>query len=466
MVPVIANNDLHAEAQAKRFIDLWRLDGSFREEIRRNPDRGVRAWGLVVDPGLMRPVWSPDDPGEHSPVLRACLERISRQASQRRSLRALGEPANASMAAWRRRQIARCESELGPEQHREIVHAPVVFELSEGCSVGCWFCGIGAQKPARHAVYTERGAWWRDILDSVRRVIGEAASAGFCYWATEPLDNPDYFSFAEDFALRLGRFPQTTTAIPLADPTRTRELLRRSQSHSSYVRFSMRTDGEVRRLMEEFSPEELIDVVLLPLNSSSGSIKILAGNARAARSAPGGHRLTPPDNSSTIACVSGFLVNLVTRTVRLITPCNADDARPLGYVTLARREFKDADGLHAGLQDMIRECMQGVNSRAIVRFRPDLVYDSTSRSLASRWMVHRYPPLETMAGLAEMIEEGTSTAAEIAVRLEESGVPQASTLVTLQALAGAGLLDEAGLVADPPPAEERSRELLVYLHGG
>ena len=45
----------------------------------------------------------------------------------------------------------------------------------------------------------------------------------------------------------------------------------------------------------------------------------------------------------TIACVSGFLFNMVERNVRLISPCNASERWPLGYRIYDEGTFTDGE---------------------------------------------------------------------------------------------------------------------------
>jgi hypothetical protein len=156
--------------------------------------------------------------------------------------------------------------------------------------------------------------------------------------------------------------------------------------------------------------------------------------------------LLPPDNASTIACVSGFLINLVTRTVRLITPCNADERWPHGYWTLAQATFSSAEDLSTILQQMIREQMAvELDLERIVKFRRDLRLqgnDDGTHSLTSRWITHRYNPLTELPILGEMIDRGESTATDIAFELERRSIPQPVTLFALQVMFREGLLRE------------------------
>src|SRR6185437_16374682 len=58
-----------------------------------------------------------------------------------------------------------------------------------------------------------------------------------------------------------------------------------------------------------------------------------------------------------IGCVTGFLVNMCDRTVQLISPCTADDRRPVGFHVFAEARFDTPADLGAALDRMIEERM-------------------------------------------------------------------------------------------------------------
>lgn len=109
--------------------------------------------------------------------------------------------------------------------HDNVLYYPVAFELSKGCSVQCPFCGLAASRLAGIARYEENRLLWHGILAAVLEIIGPAAGMGPCYFATEPLDNPDYERFMAGYREIFGTVPQTTTAAALREPERFRVLL-------------------------------------------------------------------------------------------------------------------------------------------------------------------------------------------------------------------------------------------------
>ena len=70
---------------------------------------------------------------------------------------------------------------------------------------------------------------WHDILSFAKEAIGPAAGWGTCYYATEPLDNPDYEKFADAFYDVFGVVPQLTTAAAMRKPERTKAYLEKAQ---------------------------------------------------------------------------------------------------------------------------------------------------------------------------------------------------------------------------------------------
>ena len=312
--------------------------------------------------------------------------------------------------------------------------------------MGCWFCGVGADKLSKRAEYAGTRTLWKEILLATKDVIGEGARWGFCYWATEPLDNPDYEKFCTDFADVFGRFPQTTTAIPLRDVERTRKLLRLSVEKGCELnRFSILSAKIVDKLHAAFTPEELLRVELLPLNKESGNPKARAGHALTRR-APEGHALSEEGRASTIACVSGFLINLVERRLRLITPCGANDRWPLGYWELDDVIFRDAEHLRQEMARMIEQHMHArLDLDQAVSFRPDVhfVQDEQGAILSSPWTRISLDHPEGLAHTAERVARNAGqSAADIALELEREGVPLANTIYLLQQLFQWGLFDE------------------------
>jgi radical SAM family RiPP maturation amino acid epimerase len=352
-------------ATIKRFLERWTGDPEFRARTVDDPNGAAAARGLALDAAAARMLWDPDVALATPiadwplPVLRYrafVLEKFDMVAERRRNHPSL----DPRYAEWRTRQLRRTQYELPPVHAGNLVHAPFCIELCNGCSVGCWFCGISAPKLSDIFLRTpENKKLYGSVLETMHEVFGESTGQGFCYWATDPMDNPDYEPFLIDFHEHTGEFPQTTTALALKDLVRTRKLLELSREKNGRCdRFSLLTLKQLDKVHQAFSPEELLYVELVLQNKEHFSPKISAGRAGDER--PAKHADQPGNQltAGTIACVSGFLVNLVTRTVKLISPCAASARWPLGYIVYAEGRFADADGFRTLVRRMVDEQMR------------------------------------------------------------------------------------------------------------
>jgi radical SAM family RiPP maturation amino acid epimerase len=436
----------------KRFLEYWTADREFRQAYDTDPPGAIQRFGLDVDPAKLRALIDPQNIGIESDEVDAYRAFIRSKLAFRSHYRIEGTPANDPFRGWRQRQMKRAFWELGPIRADSVVHAPICFELSHGCTVGCWFCGVGAKPFGGHFEYTAaNSALWRGTLEAALALIGPGAGCGFCYWATDPLDNPDYEKFVGDFHQILGRLPQTTTAIPLRDLTRTRALLEMSRQLTHGVeRFSVLSPGQFRRLMEAFTPEELLMVELIPQFNHDASPKVLAGAVRDRLQARGEKAM--PDTSTrntedggTIACVSGFLVNMVERRARLISPCSANERWPLGYMVFDEFRFDTPADFRAGVEAAFSNAMKTtLGTDDPVRLEPRLTMtrqDDTVTLSNSTISVKLTSQIESTV-LAEMIEAG-ATLGEIAdARASRCGVPHLWTYHEVYGMWNEGLLDE------------------------
>lgn len=442
-------------SQIKRVMERWTMDAKFREAFEDDPQAAMAGIGIPLHPNSVLPLLGRDadpdapDAAHYDLQLRRYRAFQKEKLDHRAQLKRTGEATAPRMAAWRQRQMNRCRGELGIRRDDAIVHAPAAFELSKGCTVGCWFCGVAAPKFDHTLPYTdESGALWRSTLTIMREAVGASLSHGFLYWATDPLDNPDYERFLVDFTNILGRCPQTTTALAPKDIERTRAVIRLSQSMGSAVdRFSIISLNSLNRVHEGFTAEELLRVELVPQNREAAIVsrKSNAGRARKFAHKRSGE-LVDPEESSTIACVSGFLFNMLDRSVRLITPCNASDRWPLGYWVLGSGTFDTPAELSELVGTLMREHMrETLRPDDVVRFRPDIqvMVEGGQLEAVSRNHGVAIRGLPDMDGLAALLTEGTHTAEDIAVSRERAvGVALPETFALLDQIFADGLIDE------------------------
>ncbi len=449
-------------AEVKRLIERLAADRTFEARLRADPPGAARACGLAWNPEDVRLLWDYEQAVAHRgplPLTVAAYRDFMRcKVHYRERVRTECAPADQRHRRWRERQARRVRWQLGPASEAHV-HVPLCFELSLGCSVGCWFCGLDAGPLEAVLPYDESTATlWRAVLEVARDVLGSASRWGFCYWATEPLDNPDYEKFLLDFHRVLGVFPQTTTAVPLRSVERTRRLLQMSRERGLYInRFSVRSLEALDAIFAAFTPEELVLVECLCQNPGARLPLVRTGRAarRAGRRAPANAPL-PDQPAGSIACVSGFLVQMVTREVRLVSPVPASDRWPQGYRVHARAWFQDADDLRRILERVMETSMPAsVHDLPTVRLHPDLDAEAQDSGFTVG-NPHWRTTVEAPAGyegafrrLCDALRHGDHEASTIAALLAfGNGLPEPATLEILQALFERGLLDDEP--ATPP----------------
>ncbi|MBY0279585.1 radical SAM family RiPP maturation amino acid epimerase [Candidatus Binatia bacterium] len=395
-----SDDEVRTLARIKRFLERVMGDDRFRDALKANVDdpRPVAASiGVDLDPRLMRPLWqhgythlrfAKADPAYPLSIL---WDRYIGQMLAHRDFlksQACTHGVNPRFDAWRERQILRTSSECGLSGG-SITHPLVAYELSDGCSVGCWFCGISADKFKGNFAYTEANVGlWCGVQETMVELFGDAAQSAFCYWATDPMDNPDYARFIDDVWRITGYLPQTTTAAPLRDPARTREIIAMFEDHGSITnRFSILTRTILERVHEEFTPDELMGVELVLQNKEALMIKAPAGKAREraetlkARGEDPKLSLLQGDHS-TIACVSGFLVNMVKGTVQMITPTRPTPRWKNGYKILGTRFFDSVPSYRRAIESLLDAATVELHGELPVRLRPDLQVEDTENGFA------------------------------------------------------------------------------------
>lgn len=466
-------------AQAKRMLEWWSSSAAFRALVVSDPDRAGREYALGFNPDLIRPLWDDayhKDPANKDrpahPVVAEYRAHFNRKTRWRDAIKQECAPDDPRFKAWRARQIARNTMENG-HYDNSIIHAPFAIELSDGCSVGCWFCGVGATKLVDTFPYTDANATlWRGVLTALRGKIGAGAKWGFCYWGTDPLDNPDYERFAGDFADITGMYPQTTTAQGHKDPDRVRKLLRVSEARGCEVnRFSVVSETLLRRIHADYSADDLAKVEIVAQMRDATVPKADAGSFRAraqtrqdvaevekeklaravqAACSTGDKEALDLPQPGTIACVSGFLLNMVKRTVKLISPCRASETWPLGYIVFGERTFTDAADLDRVLEDMMDTHMPlGLAPEDPIHLHPAFRLEPVAAGFRVTSPLHGLeftrPELADYIGaVGELVSAGGRTAGQIALSgLFRHGVPELNTLGTLGALFDHGLLVDA-----------------------
>lgn len=456
-----SDNQIKCVSNIKRFMERWIADPDFRNKIFIKPYETVLHYNLKVAPEEIRPLWDLKFAQEvNEKVLISESLKLWQEFVDSNRVNELTKTITASIndprfKVWRERQIARTNRQFKKVFQVTIAHAPVCFELSKGCSMGCSFCAVSAARLSDIFTYNpENAKLWCEVLKLIKEILGNSAATGFCYWATDPFDNLDYEKFCSDFHAILGMFPQTTTAQPLKDPSRTRSFLKLSREKGCMLnRFSILSLKMLNKVHEEFSAEELAFVKLELQNEEANKIKANAGRVRE-RNLNKEEKDNGLPEQGTIACVTGFLFNMVDRNVKLISPCNADDRWPLGYITYDEGTFSSADDLKIILEKMIAKNMSlTVRPSDIISFPRDIKYEGFSDGfkLSTKFKIFKFSNEPFLKELSEIIQEGNKTAEEIVVSFNRRGISPTHTLSTLNLLLEKGLLDDEPKLEDTQP---------------
>ncbi|MCG8456025.1 MAG: radical SAM family RiPP maturation amino acid epimerase, partial [Holophagales bacterium] len=371
-------------ARVKRFSERYQGDPVFRQRLPEEMAGCMEEYGFGdLDAEAIRPVWDAElsaalQAGEipdyrPAPSLELYSRWIHGRFAWRDGIRAGCEPTDPHWKAWRERQIGRASSEMGTGWCQSIIFDTAAIELSKGCSVGCWFCGVDAPKLEDHLRFTpQNDELFCGVVKALAEIVGpRSASAHFLYWASDPLDNPDYEDYCRRYRELLGVYPLTTTALALRDVERTRRILAMlAEDPTGVHRFSILTLKMLDRIHETFTSRELLDIELVLLNKGSMVVKANAGRFRSkAESKPYlleqemekveaptsrlPSRSVTYSGPSSIACVSGLLINLVEKSVKLVTPCKASDRWPLGYVIFDQTTFDSPADLKPAVEQMV-----------------------------------------------------------------------------------------------------------------
>ncbi|MTI79310.1 MAG: radical SAM family RiPP maturation amino acid epimerase [Firmicutes bacterium] len=449
--------DLHKIAHTKFIIDLKRLNPKLFKEPMNEIYNNLQIYGVDLTNAEINTILNYidkdiDNDNRNLPTIIKQFKNFKELLSQRfnEAHSELCAPKDPRLKKWRERQIRRVKAHLGNEG-KGLIHFTVSFELTSGCSVGCPFCAISSKKLDNVFDYSERNvALWKGVLNKCLEIIGGSAKYGVCYYGTEPFDNPNYEKFCSIYADILGHFPQTTSAVPMRDVNRTRTMLTLSREKNNFFfmnRFSILSNTIRDRVFNEFTPEELLFVGLLNRFDLQEEPKLIkAGRARSTQN----QELISQNEGGTVSCLSGFLVNMAERTIRHITPCNANEKWPTGQWEIDRESFTDADDFGDAIQRLIDKNISDEAPRTKpLKFYPWLSYEELTektngfglRSKASGLMT--FKNMTALSEIGEKITEGCHTPRQIAAILNEQyGYNPAYVYNTIDFLFNHGVIDE------------------------
>jgi len=152
-------------------------------------------------------------------------------------------------------------------------------------------------------------------------------------------------------------------------------------------------------------------------------------------------------DSQTIACVSGFLINLVEKRIRLITLCNASDRWSFGSWVLDDALFYDVShALEIIEQIIVKHIRETVHRDDHLRFRPDIKICNVQVhwcELSTRWINLTFKRSDFLIGrLCELIGKEGFTAKSVVMEFEtEYGVSTTKNFEVLNLLLQHGVFE-------------------------
>ena len=396
-------DEVRVSAEAKRFFECYEGDRDFRAAVEAGGKftdqqrRMLKDVGVTFEPEAMELLWLQPDLFDRFPLLvarHASFEdapsdfhallapyrelrlwlrwrhRIDRGGMIQKFRASAMTTLSPEYTAWRFRRVAAVRSELGSFGWA-LDHPCHAVEMAVGCSVRCPFCAFDAGNLQTVFDFSrpENRERVRAVATGMARVLGWPAGHGMLYWSTEPHDNPHYVKLLAFWQELTGAMLCTATARAGVDWVR--ELIDYySTGPVPWPRISVLSRGMMRRLHTTFSPMELRDTQLLmqQKDAEAHRTKVPGGRERMLRQLVDADDLRdvdfenlpegfePPQGS--IACISGTLVNMVKRTVKLISPCYTTMQYRYGYRVFDETTFDDGpEGFEAALERIIGRSM-------------------------------------------------------------------------------------------------------------
>jgi hypothetical protein len=148
---------------------------------------------------------------------------------------------------------------------------------------------------------------------------------------------------------------------------------------------------------------------------------------------------------SSIACVSGYLVSMMDRTIKLVSPCQASEQWPMGFRIHDEGTFGDAKDFGAFITGSISKHMpSSLPIDKPVAFRNGLAYEQNENGfiLSSQASAHSFTGDEFVARLGDMVAEGIHSPAQIVGALVDSGADIFGVRGTLSDLYDKGFLED------------------------
>ena len=497
-VAEFSSDDQQTIAEVKRFLECYQGDRRFHEAVKAGGQltdeqrRMLKDIGVTFEPEAMEPLWEQPElienitsmvahhdrfedapPDIHAalapyPELRVWFRwrhRHDRQILIHKFLLSFRPTLSPEYTAWRARRVAATRNELGSFGW-SLDHPCHAVEMAVGCSVGCGFCAFDAGK--LQTVFDlsrpENRALVSGVATGMLKVLGWPVSHGMLYWSTEPHDNPHYVKLLELWRSLTGG-SMLCTATARAGESWVRDLIEfYTKGPVPWPRISVLSRGMMRRLHRAFTPMEMRDTTLLMQQKDAEVLraKVPGGRERMLKqlveaddlrkvdfeNLPEGFE--PPQGS--IACISGFLVNMVNRTVKLISPCYTTMEYRYGYRVFDETTFDGPEDFEVALKRVIKRSMvTRPYPEMPIRWRDDLkvVSQPDGFTLLSPTTRRDFRGGEMHLRTAELIGRADRTYGQVFDALsDEPRVGPMMAITMLDLLFGKGYLCERAITRD------------------
>ena len=233
---------------------------------------------------------------------------------------------------------------------------------------------------------------------------------------------------------------------------RLRKMFQYIKDKNAFVqRFSMIKPKDLKEIREFFTPEELFLCEQIPQYDNERSPKATSGRTRkiVLKKQERGQKINfhyNLEDTGSIACVSGFLINLVSKSIKLITPCNASDKWPLGYRILGQSIFNDHESAFDTIVALIDQHIQDslkLKNKINLHRGVKLTQENGSTLHFSRYgYVVSINDLDRADLYCKYLEEGNYSMRQICMNLSAEGVDTVKSMKTLYKIREFGVIDE------------------------
>lgn len=483
VIDAFTREELQLISQAKRFLEYYQGDMEFRTavnagRITSKQQRRLQQIGIHFQPQEMALLWkkpellqdyikqshaaSPSDiPAEDReqikkyPLLELWLRFLLRKKEQFKKVCEEHRPVsqNARFQSWHKRRVSAAESELGAYNHY-IDHPFLGLELCDGCSVQCWFCAFSAKKLQNVLDYNQNRFFFRDIVQDCVDIFGSKATGhALLYYATEPFDNPHYIDYMRDFENITGCTVCTSTAVCTNKVWIDDLLAFYRPKNQPWPRLSVLSTKMLHKIHDQHTPDELRDCSLLMQMKDSEREKVSGGkildkkNDMRQRDSTNYMQEVIPQGS--IACVTGFYVNLVRKDIKLVSPCYTSDKWPYGYRVFDEAQFESAADFKQVLLEMIEHNMpEAPPAYMPFQLRDDLIFKPLDNGfdLVSPNQIHHFQNKSVFQALRDLLASSTVSFQEASdVLVDTYGQSLFEVHAALKHMFDAGFLDEVSL---------------------